>query len=71
MKPENVIEVNNITKKFKIYLDKGYTLKEKTLFQKRRRYEERSVLNGVSFALKQGPTVRLLRPHGCGKSKTP
>ena len=45
MKPENVIEVNNITKKFKIYLDKGYTLKEKTLFQKRRRYEERSVLN--------------------------
>ena len=70
MKPENVIEVNNITKKFKIYLDKGYTLKEKTLFQKRRRYEERSVLNGVSFAVKQGEAVGLIGHNGCGKSTT-
>lgn len=33
MKPENAIEVKNITKKFKVYLDKGHTLKEKTLFE--------------------------------------
>lgn len=53
MKPENVIEVKNITKKFKVYLDKGHTLKEKTLFRNRRKYEERNVLNGISFEVKR------------------
>ena len=52
MKPENAIEVKNITKKFKVYLDKGHTLKEKTLFRNRRKYEERNVLNGISFEVK-------------------
>ena len=31
MKPENAIEVNHISKKFKVYMDKGHTLKEKML----------------------------------------
>ncbi len=43
MKPENAIEVNHISKKFKVYMDKGHTLKEKMLFSKRRKYEERIV----------------------------
>ena len=49
MKPENAIEVKDVVKKFKIYFDKGHTLKEKTLFRGRRKYEERKVLNGISF----------------------
>lgn len=53
MKSENAIEVKDITKRFKIYLDKGFTLKEKTLFHKRRKYEERNVLNGISFEVKK------------------
>ena len=32
MNPENAVEVHEITKKFKVYYDKGHTLKEKTLF---------------------------------------
>ena len=32
MLPENAIEVKNITKKFRVYIDKGTTLKEKVLF---------------------------------------
>ena len=45
MKAENAIEVHDIVKKFRVYLDKGRTLKELALFSKRRKYEEREVLN--------------------------
>ncbi len=62
------INVTNITKKFKVYLDKGHTLKEKTLFRKRRAYEERNVLNGISFQVKKGEAIGLIGHNGCGKS---
>lgn len=70
MKPENAIEVNNITKKFKVYLDKGKTIKERVLFKKRRTYEERSVLKGISFEVKKGEAIGLIGHNGCGKSTT-
>ena len=70
MKPDNTIEVNNITKKFKVYLDKGHTLKERTLFRSRRKYEERNVLNGISFEVKKGEAIGLIGHNGCGKSTT-
>lgn len=70
MESEYAVEVKNITKKFKVYLDKGHTLKEKTLFQKRRRYEEREVLSGITFAIKKGEAVGLIGNNGCGKSTT-
>jgi len=70
MKAENAIEVQNITKAFKIYLDKGHTMKEKLLFRKRRAYEERNVLNGISFEVKKGEAIGLIGHNGCGKSTT-
>lgn len=70
MKPENAIEVRNVKKKFKVYMDKGYTLKELTLFSKRRRYEEREVLKGISFDVKKGEAIGLVGHNGCGKSTT-
>ena len=70
MKETNAIEVRNITKKFKIYYDKGNTLKEKTLFRKRRAYEDRNVLNGISFDVEKGKAIGLIGHNGCGKSTT-
>lgn len=70
MEISNAIEVNNITKKFKIYFDKGSSLKEKMIFKKRNRYEERPVLNGISFTIKKGEAVGLIGKNGCGKSTT-
>lgn len=70
MKLENAIEVHNITKRFKVYLDKGRTLKELLLFSKRRKYEEREVLKGISFEVKKGEAIGLIGHNGCGKSTT-
>ena len=59
-----------MTKKFRVYLDKGHTLKEKTLFRRRRAYEERVVLDGISFEVKKGEALGLIGHNGCGKSTT-
>ncbi len=70
MKPENAIEVRDLKKSFKVYLDKGSQLKEKILFRSRRRYENREVLKGISFDVKKGEAVALIGHNGCGKSTT-
>ena len=70
MKEINAIEVHNITKKFRVYLDRGTTLKELTLFKTRRKYEERKVLDGISFEVKKGEAIGLVGENGCGKSTT-
>ncbi|HIU02778.1 MAG TPA: ABC transporter ATP-binding protein [Candidatus Onthocola gallistercoris] len=70
MKPENAIEVRDVRKKFKVYYDKGSQLKERILFRKRNRYEERWVLNGISFDVKKGEAIGLIGHNGCGKSTT-
>ena len=53
MREENAIEVKDLKKQFKVYYDKGSQLKEKMLFWKRNRYENRQVLNGISFEVKK------------------
>lgn len=70
MQQDNVIEVNQLYKKFKVYYDKGKQLKERVLFRSRNRYEEREVLRGISFSVKKGEAIGLIGNNGCGKSTT-
>lgn len=70
MDSEYVIEVNNLIKGFKVYLDKGTTIKEKIVSKSRRKYEKREVLNGISFSVKRGEAIGLIGHNGCGKSTT-
>jgi ABC-2 type transport system ATP-binding protein len=70
MKYENAIEVKNVKKMFKVYYDKGRSLKEKALFRYRNRYEVRWVLNDISFEVKKGEAIGLIGKNGCGKSTT-
>lgn len=67
---ENAIEVNNVTKQFKLYYDKGSELKERVLFWKRNKYENRTVLDNISFTVKKGEAIGLVGKNGCGKSTT-
>lgn len=68
--PETMIEVNNITKSFRVYYDKGHLIKERVLYRGRSRYERREVLRGISFEVKKGEAVGLIGSNGCGKSTT-
>lgn len=64
------ISVRDITKSFKVYYDKGVSLKDKLLFRGRGRYENHQVLRGVSFDVKRGEAIGLIGQNGCGKSTT-
>lgn len=70
MNQNNAIEVKNITKKFKIYHDKGNMLKERALHWSRNKYEERWVIKDISFNVKKGEAIGLVGHNGCGKSTT-
>ena len=70
MREENAIEVRDVVKKFRVFYDKGHTLKELALFSKRRKYEERTVLDGISFEVRKGEAIGLIGHNGCGKSTT-
>ena len=67
---ENVIEVTDVKKYFKVYYDRGITLKDRILSRGRSCYEKREVLKGISFSVKKGEAVGLIGKNGCGKSTT-
>ena len=67
-KISNAIVVKNMTKTFKIYLDKANTLKEKLLFLSRGKKEYRVVLKNINIKIKKGETVALIGTNGSGKS---
>ena len=63
-----VITVQNVWKNYRLYHDKGSTLKEKIIFKTRNRFEDRWVLKDVSFSIQKGETIGLIGENGSGKS---
>ena len=69
MAKDIVINVKNVEKSFKIYSDKGHTLKERLLFFKQRNsYTRHEVLKGVTLEIEKGKVIGLVGHNGCGKS---
>ena len=64
------IEVENVSKEFRIYEDKGHTFKDRILFRGRNRYRQHRVLNNISFSVNRGEALGLIGHNGCGKSTT-
>ncbi len=62
------IEVNGVSKKYRLYHDYAPTLKEKILFRKRSSYEDLWVLKGVDLHIEPGQTIGLIGQNGSGKS---
>lgn len=64
----NAIVVRDVHKSFKVYFDKGFSLKERFLSRKRNRFEDRLVLKGVNLEVQKGEAVGLIGKNGSGKS---
>ncbi len=62
------IQVDHVSKSFKVYFDRANTLKERLLFWNRNRHEDRLVLKDISVKIYQGETVALIGVNGSGKS---
>ena len=66
---EMAISIENVKKSFKIYKDKGFTLKERVLFFKSRNaYVKNNILKGISFNIEKGDILGIVGKNGSGKS---
>ena len=64
----SVIEVDDVSKHFKLYRDKPTSLKERAIRFGRMPYEEFWALRDITLHVDQGETVGLLGHNGSGKS---
>lgn len=65
---KSAIYLSNVYKKYKIYHDRAYTLKDKILFWKRNKYEEHWVLQDINIEIFKGESVGIIGKNGSGKS---
>ena len=62
------VDVQDVSKRFRLYHEKYTSLKEKVIHIGRTPYEDLWAVNDVSFDVKEGETVGILGRNGSGKS---
>ena len=65
---KEAIVVKNVSKEFKLYSDKPYTLKERIIRWKKNKVEYHKVLNNINLSINKGETIALIGINGSGKS---
>jgi len=68
MKKEIAIEIIGVSKKFKIYDDRPYSIKDRVLNLRSKNYKEVDVLKNINCKIYKGESVGLIGVNGCGKS---
>ena len=62
------VEINDVSKMFKLYHENVRSLKEKVLFFNKRGYEEFWALQDIDIQVKPGETLGIIGANGSGKS---
>ena len=62
------VDVVDVHKRFRLYHEKYYSLKERVLHLGNNSYEDFWALKGISFEVEEGQTVGILGRNGSGKS---
>ncbi|MBQ3435945.1 MAG: ABC transporter ATP-binding protein [Bacilli bacterium] len=65
---EKVIEVKNVSKKFKLVYDKPSTLKERIVFWNKSKVSYHEALKDITLDVNKGETIALIGVNGSGKS---
>jgi ABC-2 type transport system ATP-binding protein len=65
---QSAVEVQSVSKRFRLYHEKYTSLKEKVIHAGRTPYDDLWAINDVSFDVQEGETVGILGRNGSGKS---